>query len=369
VKTLLAWIVTAVAIAAVLIVAGDPPYWLQRFGFESHAGAEMPLTSHSPRAVIPGSAQPPAPHESPETQQLNVDALQSAADYAEKQHSRALIVTRHGYFVFERYWQGSDLNTVIASSGLGRVLAALATGVALSDRKIAWPEEPLGYLVPAWNKDRRGAVTVRNVLQLSSGLGSPGAPPGQRWQDQESDPDLLAHTLQTVTGMPYTEYLSESIWKRIGAADASIWLDPSDHSPHVDTGFFARQGDWLRVGELLLGNGNYQGDEVLLPRWIPELLKPSRTNSDYGSYFHLGAHTAPRMTPYLTPDVYVVEGGGNRMWLVPSMQIAILRTGGPVGADWDDGRIPNLIVNGAHDFVPAAARPGSDLLRQLVPNH
>jgi CubicO group peptidase (beta-lactamase class C family) len=372
----------AVGVAAVLVVAGDPPYWLGRFGLDSHANGEMPQSFYEPRATVPGSSQPPAPREDPRTEQLNVASLQSAADYAEKQHSRALIVTRHGYLVFERYWQGSNLDTVIASPGLGRVLAALATGAALSERKIAWPDEPLGYLIPAWNKERRGEVTIRNVLQMSSGLGSPtspyvagsylqlpvAAPPGQRWLNQESDPDLLAYTIQTATGMPYAPYLSQSIWRHIGAGDASIWLDPSEQLPHVDSGFFARQGDWLRVGELLLGNGTYQGDEVLVPRWVPELLKPSRTNANYGSYLHLGARAAPGMTPYVTPDVYVVEGGGNRMWLVPSLQIAILRTGGPVGADWDDGRIPNWIINGASDFVPAAARPGSDL-RQLVPNH
>jgi CubicO group peptidase (beta-lactamase class C family) len=194
------------------------------------------------------------------------------------------------------------------------------------------------------------------------------APPGTRWLDQQSDPDLLAYTIQHATGRPYAEYVSEAIWARIGAADASIWSQQAGATPHADAGFQARQGDWLRVGELLLGNGNYQGDEVLLPRWVPELRKPAPTNPNYGSYLHLGAHAEPRMSPYVSPDVYVVEGGGNRMWLVPSLQLAILRTGDTPGADWDDGRIPNLIINGAHDFVPPAARPGSDL-RQLVPNH
>jgi hypothetical protein len=147
-----------------------------------------------------------------------------------------------------------------------------------------------------------------------------------------------------------------------------MWLDSAGAVAHVDEGFFARQGDWLRVAELLLQNGNYQGDEVLVPRWVPELLQPVKSNPDYGSYLHRGAHTAPGMSPYATSDVFVVEGGGNRLWLVPSLQIAILRTGGQPVAGWDDGRIPNLIIRGAHDFVPAAARPGADI-RQLVPNH
>jgi hypothetical protein len=48
--------------------------------------------------------------------------------------------------------------------------------------------------------------------------------------------------------------------------------------------------------------------------------------------------------------------------------MAILRTGSALPSDWDEGRIPNLIIRGAHDFIPPAARPGADL-RQLVPNH
>src|SRR5262249_42739896 len=160
---------------------------------------------------------------------------------------------------------------------------------------------------PAWSKDPRGEITVRNLLQMSSGLGSTPSPyisgsylnvrlaasPGKRWLDQGADPDLLAYVIQSATGQRYAQYLSQAIWRPIGAGDASIWLEGAAGEPHVDTGFFARQGDWLRVAELLLRNGNYQGDEVIVPRWVPELLKPGKINPDYGSYLRLGAHTVP----------------------------------------------------------------------------
>jgi len=175
----------------------------------------------------------------PEAEKLDVAALQTAAEYAEKQQSRALIVTRHGYIVFEKYWQGSNLEHSRGIGGLGRVVAALATGVAITDRKIGWPDEPIGYLIPALSKDKRGEITVRNLLQMSSGLGSSAspyststikrylnlpseAPPGTRWLDQGVDPDLLAYAIQTATGKPYADYLSQAIWARIGAGDAWI---------------------------------------------------------------------------------------------------------------------------------------------------
>jgi CubicO group peptidase (beta-lactamase class C family) len=381
-KTVIKWTVLAVVVAAVLVIARNPSYWLGRMGIAVPPGGAPSEATYTPRAVLEGNRQPPPPRMSPAEEQLDVQALQSAAAYAEAQQSKSLIVTRHGYLVFEMYWQGSSLDTVVDSRGLGRVLAALATGVAVSERKIGWPDEPVGYLIPGWSKDPRGEITVRNLLQLSSGLGSSppsygvarpfdlplGAKPGSRWLDQNADPDLLASVIHRATGRPYHEYVSQAIWSRIGAGDASVWLDGAGNDPHVDLGFFARQGDWLRVGELLLNNGNYQGDEVIVPQWVPELLHPSKANPNYGSYMRLGAHAEPGMSPYASDDVFMVDGGGNRMWLVPSLQIAILRTGGQPAKDWDDGRIPNLIIRGARDFVPPAARPGADI-RSLVPNH
>jgi len=376
-KTILAWVFAAIAICAVLVVSRDPARWL---GVQSLSLCTIRASS---RVAVPGSNQPAAPHEKPEEEQMSLGALETASDYAESTKSRALIVTRHGYIVYEKYWHGSTFDTVVDSRGLGRVLAALATGAAIGDRKIAWPDEPLGYLMSQWNNEARGAITVRNLLQLSSGLGQPGsgcaaataalamplaARPGTRWLDQEADPDLLGHVIQQATGRPYASYLSESIWARIGAGDASLALDHAGGEPHVNAGFTARQGDWLRVAELLMNNGNFRGDEVLSPRWVPEMLKPAPGNERYGSYVRLGSAQLPGVAPYASNDLLVVEGGGNRMWLIPSLQIAILRTGDELPADWDDSRIPNLVMNGTRDFVPAAARPGADL-RRLVPNH
>jgi CubicO group peptidase (beta-lactamase class C family) len=400
-KRLANWAALAVLICAVLVIAHDPLFW-RRYGLISlHGAANPPLSLYEPRELVTGGNLPPAPREPPSSESLDIAALEAAADYAGAHQSRALIVSRHGYIVFEKYWQGTNFDTLQDSQSLGRIVAALAVGAALSERKIGWPDEPIGHFIPEWRDDPRGAITVRNLMQLSSGLAPPAvsrptanpwsvgtqeslgsdmvarylrrplaAAPGQRWADQSADPDLLAVVIEKATGQRYAEYVSGAVWRRIGAADAWIWLDRPGGAAHVDRGFLVRQGDWIRVGELLLGNGNYQGDEVLVPRWVPQLLQPARSNTHYGSYLRLGAHTLPGLTPYVSSDVLLVEGGGNRLWLIPSLQIAILRTAGvpPAAGDWDDARIPNLIIHGTRDFVPPAARPGADL-STLVPNH
>lgn len=74
---------------------------------------------------------------------------------------------------------------------------------------------------------------------------------------------------------------------------------------------------------------------------------------------------------YATPDLFAVGGeGGNRMWLVPSLQIVILCTGEGGGRDagWDEAHVPNLVIRGARDYRPPAARPGADV-SAIVPGH
>jgi hypothetical protein len=55
---------------------------------------------------------------------------------------------------------------------------------------------------------------------------------------------------------------------------------------------------------------------------------------------------------------------------VPSLQIAVLCTGASDGrdADWDDNRLPNLVIRAARDALPPAAQPGADI-SAIVPGH
>jgi len=133
----------------------------------------------------------------------------------------------------------------------------------------------------------------------------------------------------------------------------------------------AHQGDWIRVGQLLLHDGNYRGDEVMRPGWITLMRAPAQSDPRYGAYLRVRWTPEPGQTAFATRDVYAVEGaGGNRLWLVPSLQIAILCTGPAAGRDaaWDDARLPNLIIRAARDAPPPAAQPGADV-SALVPGH
>lgn len=375
------WAAVMAATVAVMTMARQPEFW-KRYGRSLvQGGSQLPVSFYEPRERVEGGNEPPAPRVAPALESLDPAALQIAADYAAAQGSRALIVTRHGHIVFERYWHGTDFNTLEDSRSFIATVTALLTGIAIGDRKIGWPDEPVGNFIPEWSHDARGSITVRNLLKRSSGLAPGGsaanpwsvgararfgpdiaavhlnqplvAKPGEIRTDQPSDPQLLSLVIERAARERFSEYLSEALWRRIGAADGWLWLDRAAGTAHADCCFLVRQGDWTRVGELLVDNGRYQGDEVVPPGWVAQMLPPAKKQ--------LMAEA------YAAKDLFGIEGGGNRLWLVPSMHLVILRTG-PATGDWDDSRIPNVIIRGARDYVPPQARPGVDL-STLVPHH
>jgi CubicO group peptidase (beta-lactamase class C family) len=344
---------------------------------------------YEPRELVTGGNSPPAPRVAPQLEQLDPKGLEAAAAYAGEHGSLALIVSRHDHIVFERYWQGTGFDTPADAQSFTRLLAALAAGTAVSHRLIAWPDQPVGAFISEWSQDPRGDITVRNLLQMSSGLArstrggsatdltatllqTPLArTPGTVRLEQASDPQLLALVIERATRQRYASYLSQALWRRIGAADAWLWLDHPGGMAHADCCMLAHQGDWIRVGELLLRDGNYRGDEVIRPGWVTLMRTPAQFDPQYGAYLRVRWPPAAGREAPAARDVFAVEGdGGNRLWLVPSLQIAILCTGSPEGRDagWDDSRVPNLVIHAARDALPAAAQPGVDI-SALVPGH
>jgi len=153
-----------------LVVAREPVFW-KRYLLVLTGGAGASL--YEPRERVTGTYQPPAPRVAPELEALDTKALEAAAAYAGERDSSALIVSRHEHIVFEKYWHGTGFDTVEDSQSFARVVAALAIGAALSLRQIQWPDEPIGNFISQWRNDPRGAITVNQLLRMSSGLQAP----------------------------------------------------------------------------------------------------------------------------------------------------------------------------------------------------
>jgi len=332
-----------------------------------------------PRVVVALPPGPQQPKVSPAEAGIDMAGIQAAVDYAGARNTRALVIGQGGHIVFEKYWDGTTLDSSVDLSGFTPVLSALVLGVAMNDERSINLDAPVGGYIAEWADDPRGAISLRQLLTRSSGFAKPGGWPwpgtraaryalsadlrpvlldwpldaalGQGESPAELNADILALALATRLQQPFDKLLSERLWGPIGAGEFSLARDA-----RAGCCIRARLGDWMRIGEVLANNGVFEGNQLTPPRYVSLILKPTYPESTMGFFTRVGGTFAAH-------DVAWLESAGKqRLWIVPSLRLTILRVGDepPGSQGWDEGMIPDSIIRNTRGWQPGAVGEGVD---------
>jgi CubicO group peptidase (beta-lactamase class C family) len=323
-------------------------------------------------------------------------ALAAAEAYAASTDSVALLVYQGGAIRYEKYWAPFDRNTRTDSFSGHKTVMGLLMGAAIADGYIQSVDDPVAKYLPEFANDARKAIKVRDLLQMSSGLEVPRfggwtslrinlgsdltgtvlglqsiEPPGRNFQYTNGSAQLAGVVIQRAVGQRYAQYLSTRLWSRIGAPEAAVWLDREAGMPRTFCCIYTTARGWLQVGRLILNRGRV-GDEVVVPEdWIRQMTTPAPTNPNYGMQIWLGSPPgkerryndktikAVHSEPFAVDDMIFIDGfGGQRVYIVPSRDLIIIRTGKAL-LDWDDAKLPNAILRGLSAEAVVAPAEGA----------
>ena len=338
---------------------------------------------YQPQEPVPGGNAPA--FEPAASSAIPAEALAQAQALAAAKNSYAFLVWHKGQLAHEYYAPGFDRKSQYATASMAKTVVALSLGVAVDRGLIGSLDTPIADLVPSMAGTRRGAVSLRDYLQMSSTFETPvpnGADAQVYWQFALGDnigeavarwPEtcqpgtefcyanantaMLGWAIEARSGMRYAQWLSETIWKPIGASDASLWLDREGGWPRYSCCLHASGQDWLRIGLLILNKGKVDGKQVVSSGWIEQMVAPSPANPNYGlqiwrgsphnparSYGKSVGVKIPAAQPFAREDVFYLDGSaGQRVYIVPSAEMVIVRIGAPRN-DWDDSELPNILL-------------------------
>lgn len=301
------------------------------------------------RIVVKLEPGPPQPKVSPAEAGIDPAAIQLAVDYAGKRKTSALVIGRNGHIVFEKYWGDTTIDTSISTDRFAKVLIPLLVGSAMNDRLIRSLDEPITNYHPDLAGAPAGPTGPSTLRELLGSRATHGYMPEE----------TVALALERVTKQPYENLVSERLWKPLGGGELSFRRGAARMRGDVALAgccVNARISDWMRIGELLVNDGVFEGNQFTPPRYVTLMLTPVSKEFRWGFGVNFDGQFA-------AADVAWLDGGRNqRLWVVPSLRLVILRAGDePEESDgWDEAMIPDSIIRGTSGWKPRSAGEGVD---------
>ncbi|HEY8544124.1 MAG TPA: serine hydrolase, partial [Acidimicrobiales bacterium] len=298
---------------------------------------------------------------------IDAATLEQARDYAfqDGRNTQGVVVVHDGAIVAEWYADGAGPDSWAASWSMAKSFTSALVGIAIEDGLIPGVDEPMSTWYPEWAEDERAAITLEDVLQMSSGLQwNENYDPAQGMSDViamvtgpsdqlafVSDPAvdvepqvdfnyssgstmLLSGVLEQATGMPPHEYVRQEIFEPLGMDQAEWWQDAEGHTLTYCCLDTTSRG-FARFGLLFEREGEWGDEQVVPEEWVEASLTPgAATDGQYGYQWWLGQ---PEGFP---EDFFAARGhDGQFIYVVPSLDLVVVRNGtyvkddGPAVAD------------------------------------
>lgn len=274
-------------------------------------------------------------------------AVAAAVAYADPRNTRALVIGRNGHIVFEKYWGDTTFDTPLRISGFTPVLIALSAGSAMNDHLIPSLDQPFSNYVPTFAEGSSGKKTLREILEH-----------GDSTDDMGWNANLAAEAIERVTKQSYENIVAERLWKPMEAGTFTMERRAAEGPGAVRASccMTARLGDWMRVGELLAHDGVFEGNELAPRSFVQQMRRAASKDAKYGFYVRVNGGFAAHDV------VWLESAGAQRLWIVPSLDLVILRVGDdpPRGKGWDEKMIPDSIIRGTSGWKSSAVSPGID---------
>lgn len=281
-------------------------------------------------------------------------------DYLNRQRVTGLMVIQDGTVVLERYQYGRGPATRFLSASMLKSVVGLLIGIALEEGRIRSLDDLAQAYVPALAGSPYGETPLRDLLQMSSGvrfserydgrddLGSliadtigrrsPGGAavllpyarriaPGKVFYYSSADTQALGLVLSGATGLPMADYLSERIWRPMGAQDdASLLVDAAGQEAAFAF-MHATLRDYGRLG-MLLANGGKVGDRQLIPAaWLRQSTTATSAHTQAhvaSAYFGYGNHFW--VFPGPRPRFALMGVRGQVIFVDPALRLVLVQT-------------------------------------------
>lgn len=237
--------------------------------------------------------------------------MQMPDDYAPWVTDRTVtstLVLQDGEIVHEAYYQGTLKGDRRISWSVAKSYLSALFGILVDEGAIASLDDPAIKYAPALKGGAYDGATVRNVLQMSSGitfdedyleydsdinrmgrvlalggkmddfaagLTETYAPAGAEWNYTSIDTHVVGMIARGATGRSIPDLMSDKLISKLGLEQSPYYLTDGVGVAFVLGGLNVTTRDYARFGQMILQDGNYNGQQIVPATWVAESTTPS----------------------------------------------------------------------------------------------
>lgn len=308
----------------------------------------------------------------------------------------ALLVSRGGVTLFEHYGKGVDEdisrnifdgNNMVTFGpkvlhdlrSVSKSVVALAYGVALAQGKVPPPEAKLYDQFPEYpdlaKQPGREKLTIGHVLSMTLGLewdeltvpygndlrnseiameAAPdrfrfilGLPivgePGVKWTYCGAATAILGRLIAKGTGEKLPAYARRVLFDPMGFGP-SEWAISADGEPRAASGCRLLPRDLLKVGQVALAGGAWQGKQIVPADWVKRITTPTvriEGARSYGYHWYIYDAMVDGQRQYWFGGI---GWGGQKLYVFPGLELVVAMTCGNYSKPGMEQNRINIVV-------------------------
>ena len=256
--------------------------------------------------------------------------------------TQALIVSHKGNIILEQYGNGYSKTDFVTSQSIAKAFYAVLFGVAIEKGLLDDLDQPISDYLPEWKNDKRGKITIRNLLEMKSGLYRSESwneemflsrnnldfalsvelvkEPGEIFEYNNVNTALLGPVIEKIYNASPHEVLKKEILNPLEITEYGLW---KDHSLNDITfhGIDLAPLDFIKFGQLYAQKGSWEGKQLVNKAFMEQSMQP--ISEGPGELY--GMHTSIRKMSE-NKRLLVKEGfNGQYLFVIPEENLVAVK--------------------------------------------
>jgi CubicO group peptidase (beta-lactamase class C family) len=297
-----------------------------------------------------------------------LEAITTAVRAGTYKSITSVLIAQRGELIFEQYFDDGGPEALRNTRSATKTITGMLVGAAV-DRQLLRADSPVlpffADRLPLANPDpRKSRLTVEDFLTMSSLLecddensfsrgneermylvedwvkftldlpikGFPAwtskpaeSPYGRAWSYCTAGATTLGPLLERATKQSVPDFAKATLFQPLGIQAVKWQFQPLGNAM-TGGGLELRSRDLLKLGQLYLDGGKWQGQQLISEDWVRRSLAPhanAREDTDYGYFwwlqkFHVNGQVIPTFGMY--------GAGGNKVYVLPDQHAVVVIT-------------------------------------------